>query len=148
MTLQEEIQSIITDSSLTVDEKRARLLQLVTPQEVLVLLSEPIKVVKLKEPLCPKTNNMHILRLSVYNSIFESILSGEKDVERRDFNDYYMDRCTYVENGVRYLVPFDAIAFYVGRGNRARKATVKINDIMCDGDYLYFHLGEVLNINN
>ena len=145
MTLQEEIQTILTDSSMTIDEKRKKLLKLVTPQEVQVLLSEHRNVVRLKEPLHSKTDNMRILRLSVYNDIFDSIIKGEQDVETRSYNEYFMNRCTYVENGVRYLVPYDAITFYVGRGEKAKKATVAVEDIVCDGDLIYFYLGKILN---
>lgn len=139
MTLPEEIQAILTDSSMTIDEKRKKLLKLVTPQEVQVLLSEHRNVVRLKEPLHSKTDNMRILRLSVFNDIFDSIIKGEQDVETRSYNEYFMNRCTYVENGVRYLVPYDAITFYVGRGEKAKKATIAVEDIVCDGDLIYFY---------
>lgn len=145
MALQEEIQAILTDSSMTIDDKREKLLKFVTPQEVQLLLSEPINVVRLKEPLHPKTDKMRILRLSVFNDIFDSIIKGEQDVETRSYNEYFMNRCTYMENGVRYLVPYDAITFYVGRGEKAKKATVAVEDIVCDGDLIYFYLGEILN---
>ena len=145
MALQEEIQAILTDSSMTIDDKREKLLKFVTPQEVQLLLSEPINVVRLKEPLHPKTDKMRILRLSVFNDIFDSIIKGEQDVETRSYNEYFMNRCTYVENGVRYLVPYDAITFYVGRGEKAKKATVAVEDIVCDGDLIYFYLGKILN---
>ena len=145
MALQEEIQAILTDSSMTIDDKREKLLKFVTPQEVQLLLSEPINVVRLKEPLHPKTDKMRILRLSVFNDIFDSIIKGKQDVETRSYNEYFMNRCTYMENGVRYLVPYDAITFYVGRGEKAKKATVAVEDIVCDGDLIYFYLGEILN---
>ena len=83
--------------------------------------------------------------MSVYNDIFDSIIKGEQDVETRSYNEYFMNRCTYVENGVRYLVPYDAITFYVGRGEKAKKATVAVEDIVCDGDLIYFYLGKILN---
>ena len=147
MNLQEEINSIINDEQLTYDEKSKKLQKFLTPHEVRALLQEPIEVVKLKEPLTPKTKDMHILQLSVFNSIFESIIKGSQDVECREYNEYYKSRCTYVEDGVRYLVPFDAITFYVGRGSHAKRATVAIKDIVLDDDLLYFHLGKVLDTN-
>ena len=70
---------------------------------------------------------------------------GGHDIECRGYNEYYKSRCTYVEDGVRYLVPFDAITFYVGRGNNAKKATVAVKDIVLDDGLLYFHLGDVLD---
>ena len=144
MSLQEEIQSIIKDTSLSNEEKRLRLSKFMTPHEVDIMLPKPVEVVKLKEPLHPKTVDMHILHLSVYNHIFESILKGGH-VECREYTDYYKDRCTYVENGVRYLVPFDAITFYVGRGDRAKKATVLVKDITCDGEVILFYMGDIIS---
>ena len=146
MSLQEEINSIINDKQLTYDDKSKKLQKYLTPHEVRALLQEPIEVVKLKEPLVPKTKAMRVLHLSVYNEIFEGILKGGH-IECRDYNEYYKSRCTYVENGVRYLVPFDAITFYVGRGNNAKRATVSVKDIILDDGLLYFHLGDVLETN-
>ena len=146
MSLQEEINSIINDEQLSYNEKSKRLQKYLTPHEVRALLQEPIEVVKLKEPLVPKAKDMRVLHLSVYNEIFEGILKGGH-VECRDYNEYYKSRCTYVENGVRYLVPFDAIIFYVGRGKNAKRATVAVKDIILDDGLLYFHLGEVLETN-
>ena len=146
MSLQEEINSIINDKQLSYDEKSKKLQKFLTPHEVRALLQEPIEVVKLKEPLVPKTKDMRVLHLSVYNEIFEGIIKGGH-IECRDYNEYYKSRCTYVENGVRYLVPFDAIIFYVGRGNNAKRATVAVKDIIFDVGLLYFHLGDVLETN-
>lgn len=146
MSLQEEINSIINDCQLTFEEKRKKLLGFMAPHEVRALLPKPLEVVKLKEPLSPKTENMRILRLSVFADIFKDILKGNH-VESRDYNEYYKSRCTYEENGVRYLVPFDAITFYVGRGPRAKWATVAVKDITCDGTFIYYTLGEVLESN-
>lgn len=146
MSLQEEINSIINDKQLTYDEKSKKLQKYLTPHEVRALLQEPIEVVKLKEPLVPKNKDMRVLHLSVYNEIFEGILKGGH-IECRDYNEYYKSRCTYVEDGVRYLVPFDAITFYVGRGNNAKRATIAVKDIILDGGLLYFHLGDVLETN-
>ena len=144
MSLQEEINSIISDNQLTYDEKSKKLLKFLAPHEVRALLHEPTEVVRLKEPLLSKTKDMRILHLSVYREIFEEILKGGHDIECRDYDEYYKSRCTYVEDGVRYLVPFDAITFYVGRGNNAKKATVAVKDIVLDDGLLYYHLGDVL----
>jgi hypothetical protein len=43
------------------------------------------------------------------------------------------------------LVPFDAITFYVGRGNNAKRAIVAVKDIVLDDGLLFFHLGDVLD---
>ena len=147
MSLQEEINSIINDKQLTYDEKSKKLQKYLTPHEVRALLQEPIEVVKLKEPLVPKNKDMCVLHLSVHREIFDEILNGGHDIECRDYNEYYQSRCTYVEDGVRYLVPFDAITFYVGRDNNAKRATVAVKDIILDGGLLYFHLGDVLETN-
>ena len=144
MSLQEEIQSIIKDASMSFEDKRKKLLEFMTQHEVDIMLPKPVEVVRLKEPLHPKTVDMRILNLSVYNHIFESILRGGH-VECREYTDYYKDRCTYIENGVRYLVPFDAITFYVGRGDRAKKATVLVKDITCDGEVILFYLGDIIS---
>lgn len=53
-----------------------------------------------------------------------------------------MEHCTYAEDGIRYLVPFDAINFYVGRGKHAKKATVTLKDIVCDGICILFLYGQ------
>ncbi len=147
MGLQEEINSIINDEQLTYDEKSKKLLKFLAPHEVRALLQEPTEVVKLKEPLKPKLegDDMRILNLSVHGDIFMEIIRGAQDIECRDYNEYFKSRCTYVENGVRYLVPFDAITFYVGRDNNAKKATVAVKNIILDGGLLYFHLGDVLD---
>ena len=149
MSLQEEINSIISDKQLTYDEKSKRLLKFLATHEVRALLQEPIEVVKLKEPLKPKRegDDMRILNLSVHWDIFKEIIRGAQDIECRDYNEYFKSRCTYVENGVRYLVSFDAITFYVGRDNNAKKATVAVKDIVLDDGLLYFHLGDVLDTN-
>ena len=76
------------------------------------------------------------------------LLKNDGHVECREYSDYYKDRCTYVENGVRYLVPYDAITFYVGHGDRAKKATVLLKDITCDGEVILFYLGDVISQNN
>ena len=144
MSLQEEINRIISDKQLTYDEKSKKLLMFLAPHEVRALLQEPIEVAKLKEPLVPKNKDMRVLYLSVHREIFEEILKGGHDIECRDYNEYYQSRCTYMEDGVRYLVPFDAITFYVGRGNNAKKATVAVKDIVLDDGLLYYHLGDVL----
>lgn len=145
MRLEEEVGSILHDEELSFEEKRGRLSKIVTAHELMVLLPEPKKTVALKEPLHPQRENMQILNLSVVTPIFESILNGAK-IESRIYNEYYKTRCTYEENGVRYLKPFDAITFYVGLGKRARKVTVALKDITCDGSILYFHLGDILEI--
>ena len=146
MSLQEEIKSIIDDKQMTYDEKRKKLLKFMAPHEVRAMLPEPLEVVRLKETLKPKTHNMRILRLSVHYEIFESILKGGH-VECRDYSEYFKSRCTYEEGGVRYLVPFDAITFFVGRGTRAKWATVALKDIVFDNGLLYFHMGEVIKTN-
>ena len=148
MSLLERINNIFTDDQLSYEEKRKKFLKLMTPQEVNAMLPNPStsEVVRLKEPLKPKSKDMRILRLSVCSDIFEGILNGGH-VECREYNEYYMSRCTYEEDGVRYLVPFDAITFYVGRGSRAKWATVALTDILLDDGLLYFHLGEVIDSN-
>lgn len=145
MSLQEEIKAIITSMSMSYDDKREKLMKLVTPQEVEALLPDPNGIVRLKEPLRTKTVNMRILHLSVVNAIFEDILEGNHDVECRSYNDYYKRKCSYVEDGVRYLIPFDAITFYVGYGEKARKVTVTLKNISCDGSLLFFYIGRVLD---
>ena len=98
---------------------------------------------KLKEPLQPRRENMRILRLPLYNVYFESVLSSGF-VDGRVYNDYYKNRCTYVEEGVRYLKPFDAVTFFVGRSSKAKWATVELKDIKCDGGLIEFYCGECI----
>ncbi len=145
MSLQDEIKAIVDDVAMPYEEKREKLLKIVTLQEVRALLPEPVEKIALKEPLKAKESgaDVSILNLSVIDPVFDSILL-RGHVECRDFNEYYKERCTYVENGVRYLVPFDAINFYVGRGKHARKATVTLKDILCDGTCILFYTDKVL----
>jgi len=149
MGLQEEINSIINDEQLSYNEKSKKLLKFLAPHEVRALLQKPIEVVKLKEPFKPKRDGdcMRILNLSVHWNIFKEIIKGAQDIECRDYNEYFKSRCTYVENGVRYLVPYDAITFYVGRDNNVKRATVALKDIILDDGLLYFYLGDVLETN-
>ena len=147
MSLQEEIQSILK-SSLSYEEKGDRLAKLVTKQELSALLPKPKEVVALKEPLKQKTKGMKTIAFSIHKVYFDEILAGTKPIEFRDWtNEYYQRKCSYVENGKRYLTPFDAIVLYVGRGKNALTATVALTDITCDGTYLMFHLGKVLYTN-
>ena len=89
----------------------------------------------------------YIFIVSIHLVFFNEILKGKKKQEFRDYNDYYIKRCTYFENGRRYLVPFTTIAFYVGRGKNARQMTVSVSNITCNGVYFIFHLGKVLSTN-
>lgn len=148
MSLQEEIQSILK-SSLSYEEKGARLATLVTKQELDALLPKPKEVVALKEPLSPRTKNMRTLMLSIHKVYFDAILAGTKPIEFRDWtNQYYVNKCSYVgEDGKRYLKPYDALVLYVGRGKNALSATVSLKDITCDGTNLMFWLDKVLYTN-
>jgi hypothetical protein len=98
MSLQDEIKAIIGDVTMPYKEKREKLLKIVTPHEARALLPEPEEKIALKEPLRTKESgsDMRILNLSVVNPIFDSILQGGH-VECRDYNEYYMERCTYIE---------------------------------------------------
>lgn len=144
MSLRDDIQKIVSDTSISYEEKGRRLALLVTKREVSVLLKKESESIKLKEPLQPRKENMRVLPLSIYNIYFDAIRKGSKKIEYRDYKDYYIQKCTYVEDGKRYLVPYDAITFYVGRGDRARSMTVALTNITCDGQYIMFHLGEIL----
>lgn len=143
MSLQSEIQEIL-NSSLSYEEKGKKLAKLVTKRELDALLPKQKEVVALKEPLKPKTTDMKTLLLSIHKVYFDEIVTGKKPVEYREYKDYYINKCTYVENGKRYLMPFDALVLYVGRGDNALTATVALKDIRCDGTYLMFYVGKVL----
>ena len=145
MSLQEEIKVILTSQEMSYEAKREKLLKIMTPSEVNALLPKPAEVVKLKQPYQENPNGAGTrnLNLSVVKPIFDSILNGNH-LECRDYHQY-IDRCTYVEGGVRYLVPFDTITFYVGKGKNARWAKSMVTNITCDGDLLYFHLGQVID---
>lgn len=148
MTLQEEIQAIVGDASLTYEAKAEKLSKLITKQELSAILPKPMETVALKEPLNPKTKGMKTLALSIHKVYFDEIIAGTKKIEFRDWgNEYYQRKCSYVENGKRYLTPFDAIVIFVGRGKGALTATIALTDITCDGTYLMFHLGKVLFTN-
>ena len=143
MSLREEIQAIKDDPTLSYEEKGKKMSKLVTSQELGSLLPKNQKgQPALKEPLKPKRENMRIINVSLYNVYFEQIERGTKKIEYRDWsNEYYQKKCSYVENGKRYLVPFDAITFHVGN---KKSMTVALTDITCNGTYLMFHLGEIL----
>lgn len=144
MSLQEEIQSILK-SSISYEEKGNKLAKLVTKQELDALLPKPKDEVALKEPLKPKTKGMKTIAFSIHKVYFDEIILGTKPIEFRDWtNQYYVNKCSYVENGKRYLTPFDAIVLYVGRGKGALTATVALKNITCDGTYLMFWVGKVL----
>ena len=144
MSLQSEVQAILK-SSLTYEEKGEKLAALVTRKEAVALLGTQQQVVALKEPLKPKTSGMRTLNLSIHKVFFDEIILGTKPIEYRDWtNEYYQKKCSYVENGKRYLVPFDAIVLYVGRGKGALTATVALRNITCDGTNLMFWVGKVL----
>lgn len=145
MSLQEEIQAIITSQEMSYEVKRDKLLKIMTPSEVNALLPKPAEVIRLKQSqqANPKGEKPLNLNLSVIKPIFDSVLNGNH-VECRAYKDYFKDRCTYEENGIRYLVPFDTITFYVGIGERAKWAKCEVTNITCDGDCLYFHHGHVI----
>lgn len=127
------------------EEKGAKLAKLVTKQELNALLPKPKEEVALKEPLKPKTKGMKTLHLSIHKVYFDAIITGAKPIEFRDWtNDYYKRKCSYEEDGRRYLIPFDAIVIHVGRGPGALTATVALKDITCDGTNLMFWVGKVL----
>ena len=94
----------------------------------------------LKSKLKPKTQGMNSLNLSIKSVYYDQILRGAKKDEYRKYNEYYIERCTYEENGKRYLVPFDALVLYQGK----RAMVVALTDITCDGKYFVFHLGDIL----
>lgn len=146
MSLKEEIDAIVSSEELSYDIKRKMLLKLVTPSEVVALLPKQYEQIKLKPPRQPKTINAEIsnLNLSVIDPIFNSIIEGNH-IECRIFNEYFKNRCSYVENGVMYLIPFETVTFFVGKGERAKWAKLAVKDIVCDGECIYFHLGQVID---
>lgn len=145
MSLKEEIRSILKDASLSYEDKGDRLSKLVTKQELNALLPKPKETIALKEPLKPKRKGMKTIAFSIHKVYFDQIILGTKPIEYRDWtNDYYKRKCSYEENGKRYLTPFDAIVLYVGRGKGALTATVALKNITCDGTYLMFWVGDVL----
>lgn len=149
MTLQQEIQSIVNDASLGYDAKAEKLLRIITKQELSAVLPKPVETITLKEPLKPKTTGMKTLMLSIHKVYLDAILAGTKKIEYRDWaNEYYQRKCSYEEDGKRYLRPYDALVLYVGRGKSALTATVALTDITCDGTYLMFHLGKILYTNS
>ena len=88
---------------------------------------------------------MKTIAFSIHKVYFDQIIAGTKPIEYRDWtNEYYQRKCSYVEDGKRYLTPFDAIVLYVGRGKGALTATVALKNITCDGKYLMFWVGKVL----
>ena len=145
MSLQEEVRNILKDASISHEEKGKRLAKLVTKQELNALMPKEKETIALKEPLKPKRKGMKTIAFSIHKVYFDQIILGTKPIEYRDWtNDYYKRKCSYEENGKRYLTPFDAIVLYVGRGKGALTATVALKNITCDGTYLMFWVGDVL----
>ena len=142
MSLIDELNKIV-ESSASYDEKFSMLTEIVTPHEARALLERTIEVPVLKDRLTGSKR----LFLSIQAVFFNEIRKGIKKDEWRDYNDYYKEKCTYVENGKRYLVPFTEIVFFVGRGSNAKRMVVKVRDITCNGTYLIFHLGQILSVN-
>lgn len=147
-TLMEGIRSVLADKSLESEEKGKRLAEKVTQPDLKSILPTN-GVVALKEPLKPKTKGMKTIAFSIHKVYFDMIILGNKPIEFRDWkNPYYQNKCSYTEGGKRYLIPFDAIVLYVGRGAKALTATVALKNITCDGTNLMFWLGKVLWTNS
>ena len=144
MSLSEEINAIKNDPTLSYEEKVKRLSTLVTRQELDALLPKPKVSIRLKEPLSQYKGNYKVLHLSIHDIYFKDIIEGRKKEEYRDCSPYYMDKLTYEEDGQRYLVPYQAICFHVGRWKGAKSATIALKDIHYDGDFFIFHLGDLI----
>ena len=144
-TLKEEINTILQDGTMSRPEKLSRLTRIVTTHEAHTLLG-PVQeeTIVLKKNSNTNSEDMRILNLSIHNVFYEEIIQGTKKDEYRSLTDYYRRRCTYEENGKRYLIPYNAICFNVGRGKRRLSATVALTGIVCEGGFLIFHLGEIL----
>ena len=148
-TLKEEIDAILQDGTMSRREKLSRLTKIVTSQEAHALLGpEQEETIVLKKKPHAHDGGMRILNLSIGYVYFNEIIQGIKKEEYRDLNDYYRRRCTYEENGKRYLIPYDAICFYSGSDERRQSVTVALTEIVCEGGFLIFHLGEILSKSN
>ena len=148
-TLKDGIDAILHDGTMSRKEKLSRLTRIVTPQEARALLGpEPEETIVLKKKLNFQGGELKILDLSIHKVFFEEIIKGIKKDEYRNLTNYYRQRCTYEENGKRYLIPYDAIRFNVGKGEQRLSATVALTDIVCEGGFLIFHLGEILSKSN
>ena len=144
-TLKEEINTILQDGTMSRPEKLSRLIRIVTTHEAHTLLGQAQEdtIVLKKKPYTHK-DGMRILNLSIHRVFFDEIIQGTKKNEYRNLTDYYRRRCTYEENGKRYLIPYNAVCFNVGRGKRRLSATVALTGIVCEDGFLIFNLGEIL----
>ena len=148
-TLKEEIDAILLDGTMSRQEKLSRLTKIVTSQEAHALLGpEQEGTIVLKKKPHTHDGGMRILNLSIDYVYFNEIIQGIKKEEYRDLNEYYRRRCTYEENGKRYLIPYDTICFYSGSDEWRQSVTVALTDIVCEGGFLNFHLGEILRKSN
>ena len=148
-TLKEEIDAILLDGTMSRREKLSRLTKIVTSQEAHALLGpEQEETIVLKKKPHAHDGGMRILNLSIDYVYFNEIIQGTKKEEYRALNDYYRRRCTYEENGKRYLIPYNAVCFNVGRGKRRLSATVALTGIVCEDGFLVFHLGVILSKSN
>ena len=142
-TLKEEIDAILLDGTMSRQEKLSRLTKIVTSQEAHALLGpEQEGTIVLKKKPHTHDGGMRILNLSIDYVYFNEIIQGIKKEEYRDLNDYYE------ENGKRYLIPYDTICFYSGSDEWRQSVTVALTDIVCEGGFLNFHLGEILRKSN
>ncbi|MGM9686567.1 MAG: hypothetical protein ACI3YI_10150 [Bacteroidaceae bacterium] len=139
MSFIDKLDEIRNDGALDYKAKVGRLREAIIEFE-----KNPEKPPRLKAPIKPKTMGMRVLNLSIHDVYFKQILKGTKKQEYRDYKDYYINKCTYVEGGVRYIVPFDALNLFVGS---EKSATVAVTNITCDGRYFIFHLGKILKTN-
>lgn len=148
MSLREEINAIVMDDNLAYEEKKVRLLSLVTPREAEALLKKKIEIPTLKEPLPKWEQGAKTLRLPLLKVYLESVLRGGFEDER-GFSEYYKKRCTYEENGKTYLKPYSALTFFCGRDSKAQWATVELLNIKVDssGEMIMFTCGKVLETN-
>lgn len=142
MSLRQEVESIIMDKEMSYEAKKEKLSGLMTLQEINALLPKPIEIPKLKEPLSPKHENMRILRLPIAKEFWDSVLQGGFNDQRGNY-EYYKKICTYIENGVRYIKPFDAIKFFRGQ----QWAILELKDIKSDGCSFEFYCGDLIETN-
>lgn len=146
MSLNEEIETIVSDPAKGYDEKLTILQRLVSKQEAVMLLGRnPKDEIILRDPLC----GLPPLYLVIEKEWFDRIKDGSKKEEYRSLSDTTMSRYTYKgEDGRRYLKPYDRIRLCVGYHRQREEALVEIVGIVCDGDIVTYKLGRILSYKN
>ena len=143
VSLKEQVNEIVRDSSLGYDQKLKALTCIVSKHEAVLLIgSDPKDEITLRDQI---DGCGHRLFLVIERRYFDPILSGAKKEEHRHLSSGRLSWYTYKgEDGRRYLRPFDTIRLAVGYHHDREMADVEVKDIQTNGEVVMYHLGRIL----